>query len=61
MYSAPCILKRHFSGHMIEGINEEASKGCHRGVGTGVGRVRGGPVDGEKERTCPRAVNFDIA
>jgi hypothetical protein len=39
---------------MTEGIDEEASKGCRRGVGVVRARVHGGPVDGEEKKDLSR-------
>jgi hypothetical protein len=50
----PHILERHLVVNVTEGIDEEASKGCHRGVGVVRACVHGGPVDGEEKKDLSR-------
>jgi hypothetical protein len=48
----PRILERHLVVNMTEGIDEEASKGCRRGVGMVRAHVHGDRWMEKRKRTC---------
>jgi len=59
-YSEPHILEKHVVGHMTKGIEEEASKGWHRGVGGGVYACAWGTNRRRKEKDMSRGLSAYI-
>ena len=49
-HSVPRILERHLGAHVTEGIDDEASKSSHHGVGGGAGACAWGTDGWRKEK-----------